>query len=89
MVVPCIWFEIRINYQLDAIEYLFTLARHVSGLHAHLQERVAVQHATSTHTPQDRHLATPRTPYAAYIKEIITSIAPEDGHISPKHVERK
>ena len=21
--VPCIWFEIRINYQLDAIEYLF------------------------------------------------------------------
>ena len=25
--------------------------------------------------------------YAAYIKEIITSIAPEDGRISPKHVE--
>ena len=39
VVVPCIWFEIRINYQLDAIEYLFTLARHVSGLHAHLQEQ--------------------------------------------------
>ena len=48
-----------------------------------------VQHATSTHTPLDRHLATPRTPYAAYVKEIITSIAPEDGHISPKHVELK
>ena len=31
--------SIRINYQLDAIEYLFTLARHVSGLHAHLQEQ--------------------------------------------------
>jgi len=30
--VPCVWFEIRINYQLDAIEYLFALARHVSGL---------------------------------------------------------
>ena len=39
MVVPCIWFEIRINYQLDAIEYLFTSARHVSSLHAHLQEQ--------------------------------------------------
>jgi len=31
--------DVRINYQLDAIEYLFTLARHVSGLHAHLQEQ--------------------------------------------------
>ena len=28
-----------------------------------------------------------RTPYAAYVKEIITSVAPEDGHVSPKHVE--
>ena len=26
-------------------------------------------------------------PYAAFVKEIITSIAPEDGHVSPKHVE--
>ena len=39
VVVPCIWSETRINYQLDAIEYLFTLARHISGLHAHLQEQ--------------------------------------------------
>jgi len=45
----------------------------------------AVQHATSTHTLQDRHLATPRTPYAAFVKEIIKFIAPEDGHVSPKH----
>jgi len=30
--------------------------------------RVALQHATSTHTPQDRHLTTPRTPYAVYVK---------------------
>ena len=30
--------------------------------------RVAVQHATSTHTPQNRHLVTPRTPYAAYVR---------------------
>ena len=43
--------------------------------------------ATSTHTPQDRHLITPRTPYAA--KEIVTSIAPEGGRISPKHFELK
>jgi hypothetical protein len=48
----------------------------------------AVQHATSTHTPQDRHLTTPRTPYAAY-KEIVTPISPEDGRIRPKHVELK
>jgi len=48
-----------------------------------------VQHTTSTHTPQDQHLATPRTPYAAYLKEIITFIAPEDEHVSPKHVELK
>ena len=31
--------------------------------------RVALQHATSTHTPQDRHLTTPRTPYAVYVKK--------------------
>ena len=73
--------------------YCVLSARHVSGLHAHLQEqwmlnfftytaygvlgvvrsrcwwRVALQHATSTHTPQDRHLTTPRTPYAVYINK--------------------
>jgi len=43
----------------------------------------AVQHTTSVHTPQDRHLAAPRTPF---VKEIINSIAPEDGRVSPKHV---
>ena len=50
---------------------------------------VALQHTISAHNPQDRHLAAPRTPYAAFIKEIIISIAPEDGRISPKHVEIK
>ena len=34
-------------------------------------------------------VTTPKTPYAAYVKEIITSIAPEDGRVSPKHVELK
>ena len=34
-------------------------------------------------------LLAPRTPYAAFVKEIINSIAPEDGRISPKHVELK
>ena len=33
--------------------------------------------------------AAPRTPYAAFVKEIINSIAPEDGRVSPKHVELK
>ena len=50
---------------------------------------VALQHTTSAHTPQDRHLAAPRTPYAGFVKEIINSIAPEDGRVSPKHVELK
>ena len=50
---------------------------------------VAVQHANSTDTPQDLHLAAPRTPYAAFVKEIITSIASEDGRVSPKHIELK
>jgi len=50
---------------------------------------VALQHTTSAHNPQDRHLAAPRTPYAAFVKKIIISIAPEDGRISPKHVELK
>jgi hypothetical protein len=39
---PLLWdktADIRINYQLDAIVYLFTLARHVSGLYVHLQEQ--------------------------------------------------
>ena len=66
--------------------YCVLSARHVSGLHAHLQEQwmlnsftytaygvaVAVQHATSTHTPQDRHLTTPRTPYVVYVKKFNT-----------------
>ena len=50
---------------------------------------LALQHTTSAHTPQDRHLAAPRTPCAAFVKEIINSIAPEDGRVSPKHVELK
>ena len=45
--------------------------------------------AGGAHTPQDRHLAAPRTPYAAFVKKIINSIAPEDGRVSPKHVELK
>ena len=39
---PLLWdktADMRINYQLDATVYLFTVARHVSGLYAHLQEQ--------------------------------------------------
>ena len=46
-----------------------------------------MQLTTSAHAPQD--IAAPRTPYAAFVKEIINSIAPEDGRIGPKHVELK
>ena len=42
-------------YQLNAIEYLFVFFE---------------LDATSAHTPQDRHLTTPRTPYAAYVKKL-------------------
>jgi len=67
-----IYIYIWINYQLDAIEYLlvyfqldmfraYTLVACCSA---------TVQHVTSTHIPQDRHLATPRTPYAAYVKKM-------------------
>ena len=82
-----------------AIEFIisFTNAAYgVLGAARCLEERarwwcvaLAVQHTTSVHTPQDRHLAAPRTPYAAFVKDIINSIAPEDGRISPKHVELK
>ena len=51
-----------------------------------------VLHCNATHhqrSPSLRHLAAPRTPYAAFVKEIINSIAPEDGRIGPKHVELK
>ena len=56
--------------------YCVLSARHVSGLHAHLQEQwmlnlftYTAYTATSTHTPQDRHLTTPRTPYAVYVNK--------------------
>ena len=74
--------------------YCVLSARHISGLHAHLQEQwmlnlftyaaygvlgvvgVGLEEcvcwwcvATSTHTPQDRHLTTPRTPYAVYVNK--------------------
>ena len=49
-----------------------------------------LQHANSTHTPQDRHLTRqkPRTTYATFVRTV-TPIAPEDGRVSPKHVELK
>ena len=73
--VPCIWFEIRINYQLDAIEYLFVyFSSTCFGL---ICPSSGAMDVTISFT------------YAAYVKEIVTSIAREDGHISPKLVELK
>ena len=43
-------------FQLDAIEYLFVYFQ-LDMFRAY----------TPTHTPQDRHLTTPRTPYALYV----------------------
>ena len=53
MLVPCIWFEIRVNYQLDAnIVYFsstcFGPIRPGGELHC-----TAVQHTASAHAPQD------------------------------------
>ena len=114
MVVPCIWFEIRFSYQLDAIFVYFSstcfgLIRPSSGaieciisftnaaygvqLGAGLEECVRWWCvALQCNTPPARAHSRPTaswTPYAAFVKEIINSIAPEDGRISPKHVELK
>ena len=40
------WFEIWINYQLDATFICVLSARHVSGLYAHLQEQWMLQYLT-------------------------------------------
>jgi len=44
-----------------------------------------VQHANSTHAPQDQHFTRqkPRTPYSTFVR-IVTPIAPEDGRVSPE-----
>ena len=75
-----------------AIEFITSFinaAYGVLGAARCLEERARWWCVALQCTPQDRHLAEPRTPYAAFIKEIINSIAPEDGRISPKHVELK
>ena len=70
----------EIIHQLDAIEYLlvffqldmfraYTPIFRSNGCYSFFTY-AAVQHATSTHTPQDRHLTTPRPPYAAYVKKL-------------------
>ena len=72
----------EIIYQLDAIEYLFVffqldifraytpIFRSNGCFNFFTYAAYALQHATGTHTPQDRHLTTPRKPYAAYVKKL-------------------
>ena len=65
----------------------------------HHQHTVAVQHTTSTQShcntpPAHTHTSRPTPNYTknticCICKEIVTSIAPEDRRISPKHVEVK
>ena len=71
-------------------------SQHVTGLHAHLQEQwmlkflyicIATRH-------QRTHSSGPTPNYTkdticCICEEIVTSIAPEDGRVSPKHVELK
>ena len=72
-------FKYEIIYQLDAIEYLFVFFQldmfraytpifRSNGCYNFFT--YALQHATSTHTPQDRHLTTPRKLFAAYVKKL-------------------
>ena len=61
-------------------------------LHCTAVQLTTNAHCSATHHQRarsSRHLAAPRTPYAAFVKEIINSIAPEDGRIDPKYVELK
>ena len=90
--------EIRVNYQLDAnIVYFsstsFGLIHPTSGaIEFIISFTNAAYGSSATHHERahsSRHLAAPRTPYAAFVKEIINSIAPEDGCKSPKLVELK
>ena len=54
------------------MQHMVSLVQLGAGLEECARSAVlAVQHTTSAHTPQDRHLAAPRTPYAAFVKEII------------------
>jgi hypothetical protein len=73
----------EIIYQFDAIEYLFEFF--------HLDVLVACCTATRhQHTLSSR--PTPnytKDTICCICKETVTSIAPEDGRVSPKHVELK
>ena len=74
-----------------AIEYIISftnVAYGVLGVARCLEERARrwrVESDRATHhrrARSSRHLATPRTPYATFVKEIIYSIAPEDGRVA-------
>jgi len=61
-------------YQLDTIEYLFVFFQlDIFRAYRHIFRSnggVLKCNTPPTHTPQDRHLTTPRTPYAAYVKKL-------------------
>ena len=83
-------FNYEINYQLDATEYLFALSSFsltCFGLTRPSSGAIGVTILTNVAygvlTRQK-----PRTPYATFVR-IVTPIAPEDGRVSPKHVELK
>ena len=77
MAVPCIWFEIIVNYQLDANVYFsstcFGPIRPSSGTIEFIISFTNAAYGV----------------LGAFVKEIINSIAPEDGRVGPKHVELK
>jgi len=65
MVVPCIWFEIRVSYQLDAnicFFFCFYFSSTCFGLYAHLQEQYTHTFNPHTHTTHTSGLYT----YLAY-----------------------
>ena len=68
---------------------------YVSGVnYTHLQERWMLQFDCTATCHQHTHSTAPKPNYTkdticCICKETVTSIAPEDGRISPKHVELK
>ena len=79
-------------YQLDAIEYLFVFFQ-LDMFRAYTPIfRSNGCYSATRH--QHTHSSAPTPNYTkdticCICKEIVTSIAPEDGRISPKHVELK
>ena len=82
------WFKYELIYQIYSIEYLLVYFQldmfraYTPNLHC------SATHHQHTHSSGLTPRYTKGT-ICCICKEIVTSIAPEDGRVSPKHVELK